>query len=115
MSVKITLERRLVTNSRIKPDYRFKIPQYESQRTQSRFTTTSKYVENKNIPAIVELVNPLQQRKYCQFSGGGDLLNKTNIHSCVIVQDKIEDGGILPVDQGTAVQHLAVEMKKRRS
>lgn len=37
-----------------------------------------------------------QMNVYCQFSGGGDLLIITNMHSCVVVQDKIEDGGMSP-------------------
>ena len=61
----------------------------------------------------MHLVNPLRQKKLrCQFSGGGDLLIETDRHSCVVVQNKIEGGGMSPIDPGTAVQYLGVEMKK---
>jgi len=57
------------------------------------------------------LIHCNNKKLHCQFSGGGDLLIKTDRRSCV-VQNKIEDGAMSPTDPGTAVQHLGVEMKK---
>ena len=101
-------------NSRTKPDYKFDIPQGERERMSCFYSTTKEYVKKRKIPAIVDLANPLQQKNlHCQFSGVGDLLIKTDKRSCVVIQDKIEDGGMSPVDPGTAVQHLGVEGKER--
>lgn len=61
------------------------------------------------------MVNPTQHttKGFCQFIGGGDVHIRADAHCCVIVHDKIEeDGGSLPVDEGTAVQLLSVEAKK---
>ena len=73
-----------------------------------------KNMSGQRIPATVELVDPLhyQKNQYSQFSGGGDLLIKTNEHACVVVQEDIEATEMSPIYKGTAVQHLAVEGKK---
>ena len=76
------------------------------------YKVTNKYIQENGYPASATIINALQEKSYCEFSGGGDLLIKTDNNSCVVVQEEIRNPGSSPTEPKTAIQHMAIEGKK---
>lgn len=99
-------------DSRARADLEYPNPESESFRMDCLYKVTNKYIQENGYPASATIINALQEKSYCEFSGGGDLLIKADNNSCVVVQEEIHNPGSSPTEPKTAIQHMAIEGEK---